>query len=165
MGAMARGRKTTVGEMFKRRALDPETGLRAGDWYAVGALLLETPGGRFPAAQVVTVMDVASGFVVGHATPERAPAALSAAEVISALAAAFAAHGPPAAGVCFSVRALASSLEMLSDEWGCGEGETLRRLGIVFGPMGAGTRAAIREWVRARGLRCEFGTDGLGPPG
>jgi len=155
----------------RTRYSNPPTKVRVGDWFAVGQVFskpywFDNPHGSDNCAkkygvsvgvQVLSVMDVASAYVLTAEPLARTPSALNAEDVLGIMLRVMEKQGMPRVGWVVSESAWQSSFDLLaSDETG-DRGKYLFELDIKFGPMAEADKQKIRSRVSAIGLKCAFG--------
>ena len=154
---------------FKSGGRNPNSGLWAGEWYAVGCVffpqVVEDGGKQFFGFRMLTCMDVASTFLLGHQLLLRDPEALRSGEVIEFAERILDKFPSRLKGMVSSHSCWLSSLELVMDDETEEQGRFLEASGLSFGPMADGDKAELVAWGTGRGLAILFDGDQISPSG
>lgn len=154
----------TPEKAFKKGLCNPDTGMCARDWFAIGCLfspqgVVDGDGQVFMGYRVVTAIDAATTYFMHMQTMVRDPEPLTAGELIEFFEALLKKFGRPRKGLVVSHSCWLSSLELAMDDDTAEQGEFLQAIGHSFGPMADREKGDLTKWATDRGLELLFDGD------
>ena len=153
----------TPDEAFKMGLRNPDTGVAARDWFAVGCIFspqgVEKDGEAFLGYRVLTCMDVATGYFMHMELMVRDPEPLTCGELVHVIESLLDKHGRPFKGLVVSHSCWLSSLELAMDDDTAEQGAYVEALGHSFGPMPDREKKDLSKWAEDNGMILLFDGD------